>query len=236
MRLPECGAGDRRFGRYVAVVLDRQPLWLSAIAEVLERAGFDVIATTTSEAQALQLIREHRPEVLIFEPEACTSPTDRFLAAARSAQPHLKAVAVSSVEDHVAIRASLRSGAWAYVLKRAHPEDIAVAVRQTFTHSIHLAATLDDFESTATQTEPRDDAGLSLLTRREREILALVAEGHSNSAMARQLWVTEQTVKFHLSNIYRKLGVPNRTAATRWAHEHGLVTANIAGGQEAVTG
>jgi DNA-binding NarL/FixJ family response regulator len=42
--------------------------------------------------------------------------------------------------------------------------------------------------------------------------------------MARQLWVTEQTVKFHLSNIYRKLGVPNRTAATRWAHENGFVS------------
>ena len=59
------------------------------------------------------------------------------------------------------------------------------------------------------------------MTRREREILTLVAEGRSNAAIARQLWVTEQTVKFHLSNIYRKLGVANRTAASRWAHEQG---------------
>ena len=52
----------------------------------------------------------------------------------------------------------------------------------------------------------------------------MVAEGHSNSAMAKHLWVTEQTVKFpSLSNIYRKLGVANRTAATRWAHERGLI-------------
>jgi len=232
MRLP--GAGDRRFGPYVVVVLDRQPLWLSAITEVLERAGFKVAATTISEAKALQHVREHRPDVLIFEPEACTSSTDRFVAVARSQQPTLKAVAVSTVEDPAAIRASLRSGAWAYVLKRAHPEDIAVAVRQTFAHSIHLARTLDTFEPAATRTNPPDGASLSPLTRREREILALVAEGHSNFAMAGQLWVTEQTVKFHLSNIYRKLGVPNRTAATRWAHEHGLVTANTAGGQEAV--
>ncbi len=48
--------------------------------------------------------------------------------------------------------------------------------------------------------------------------------------MARQLWVTEQTVKFHLSNVYRKVGVPNRTAATRWAHEHGLVGARSGDG------
>jgi DNA-binding NarL/FixJ family response regulator len=49
--------------------------------------------------------------------------------------------------------------------------------------------------------------------------------GHSNSAIAKRLWVTEQTVKFHLFNIYRKLGVANRTAASRWAHEHGVAKA-----------
>ena len=63
------------------------------------------------------------------------------------------------------------------------------------------------------------------LTRRELEILQLVAEGHSNSQLARMLWVTEQTVKFHLSNIYRKLSVSNRTEASRWAQFHGLLPA-----------
>ena len=64
-----------------------------------------------------------------------------------------------------------------------------------------------------------------MLTRRELEILQLVAEGHSNAQVGRMLWVTEQTVKFHLSNIYRKLDVSNRTAASRWAHEHGVQVA-----------
>jgi DNA-binding CsgD family transcriptional regulator len=61
------------------------------------------------------------------------------------------------------------------------------------------------------------------LTRRELEILRLVAEGHSNAQVARMLWVTEQTVKFHLSNIYRKLDVANRTEASRWAQRNGLL-------------
>jgi DNA-binding CsgD family transcriptional regulator len=73
----------------------------------------------------------------------------------------------------------------------------------------------------ATAAPQSNGTVLSDLTRREREILALVVEGKSNAAIARQLWVTEQTVKFHLSNIYRKLGVANRTAASRWAHEQG---------------
>jgi DNA-binding NarL/FixJ family response regulator len=181
---------------------------------------------TTSEAQALQLLRQHQPDVLIFEPEACSSTTPRFLAAAHDTVPGLKAVAVSTVDDSETIRTTLRSGAWAYVFKQAEPDDIAVAVRQAFSHSIHFAHTSDPGEmANATAAVQSDGSEPSVLTRREREILVLVTEGKSNSAMARELWVTEQTVKFHLSNIYRKLDVANRTAASRWAHEHGIVSA-----------
>jgi DNA-binding NarL/FixJ family response regulator len=63
------------------------------------------------------------------------------------------------------------------------------------------------------------------LTERELEILRLVAEGYTNGRIARELWVTEQTVKFHLSNTYRKLGVANRTEASRYAHVHNLTAA-----------
>jgi DNA-binding NarL/FixJ family response regulator len=215
---------DALLRRHSTVVLDRHPLWLSELGQILERAGFELDGTTTSEAQALQLLRQHQPDVLIFEPEACSSTSSRFLAAARAAAPGLKAVAVSTVDDPEVIRTTLQSGAWAYVLKQAHPEDIAVAVRQAFSHSIHLAGALETRDGGAPAATSNGEAR-SLLTRREREILALVAEGQSNAAMARELWVTEQTVKFHLSNIYRKLGVANRTAASRWAHGHGIVKA-----------
>jgi len=65
------------------------------------------------------------------------------------------------------------------------------------------------------------------LTRREREILRLVGEGHSNLQLAQLLCVTEQTVKFHLSNVYRKLEVSNRTGASRWAQVHGLLERRV---------
>lgn len=208
---------------HTTVVLDRHPLWLSGLGQLLEGAGFEVVGTTTSEANALQLVRQHQPDVLIFEPEALQSATSRFLAAATSVAPGLKAVAVSTADDPEAIRTTLHSGAWAYVLKQAHPEDIAVAVRQMFSQSIHLAGTLGLPDAVRAAPASSNNHSLSLLTRREREILALVAEGHSNAAIARELWVTEQTVKFHLSNIYRKLGVGNRTEATRYAYRNGLI-------------
>jgi DNA-binding NarL/FixJ family response regulator len=172
------------------------------------------------------LLRQHRPDVIVFEPEALTSATSLFLEVANSASPGLKAVAVSTVDDPETIRTTLLSGTWAYVLKQADPEDIAVAVRQAFSHSIHFAHTLDRGETANATAAPQSNGTEpSVLTRREREILTLVTEGKSNSTMARELWVTEQTVKFHLSNIYRKLDVANRTAASRWAHEHGVVSA-----------
>jgi DNA-binding NarL/FixJ family response regulator len=77
--------------------------------------------------------------------------------------------------------------------------------------------------------EPREIPPLPVadpnpLTARELEILGAVAEGHTNARIGRLLWVTEQTVKFHLSNIYRKLGVSNRTEASRYALVNGMVT------------
>jgi len=68
-----------------------------------------------------------------------------------------------------------------------------------------------------------DSVDRAQLTKRERQILQLAVEGYSNAQLASMLWVTEQTVKFHLSNVYRKLQVSNRTEAARWAQLHGLV-------------
>jgi DNA-binding CsgD family transcriptional regulator len=75
----------------------------------------------------------------------------------------------------------------------------------------------------------RRQTGPGGLTRRELEVLRLVSEGRSNKAVAAILWVTDQTVKFHLSNIYRKLAVKNRFEATRWARESGVLLGQSAG-------
>ena len=72
---------------------------------------------------------------------------------------------------------------------------------------------------------PVDGAGL---TSREQEILAALARGLSNKRIAQDLSVSEQTVKFHLTNVYRKLDLTNRTGAARWAYEHGLATETYA--------
>jgi len=203
-----------------AVLLDQHPLWLGALEKILLHAGVTPVAKATTTSSALTLLEEHRPDlfVLDIDMEGCKPDGLTCLRDAIARQSSLRAVVVSASDDPEEIDAALSGGAVAYVLKRAEPEDLASAIRQVFARSLYLAS------SSAFQVTPNPEAIEAVgLTQREREILQLVSEGNTNGDVARILWVTEQTVKFHLANIFRKLSVTNRTQASRWAHTHGLV-------------
>jgi DNA-binding NarL/FixJ family response regulator len=206
-----------------AILVDQHPLWLDALEPVVTKIGVDVVARTTSAADGLALVGELQPDILVTELEMPPSEMDgvALVRQAREKAPQLKSIVISMHHDPAHIDAALEAGAVAYVVKTAQADDIASAIRQAFSHSIYLAGTrpMPPAETAA------GTSGAPDLTRREVEILQLVAEGHSNAQLARRLWVTEQTVKFHLSNIYRKLDVSNRTEASRWAQLNGLLSA-----------
>jgi DNA-binding NarL/FixJ family response regulator len=209
-----------------AVVLDRHPLWLEAMAELLEGEGVEVVARTGDSATALAMVEEHRPDVLVAGVDF-TEPGASGIECVRRAgdsHPDVKSVVVGESDDASVIDAAFEAGASIYCVKTAEKDDLASAVRQAFRHSIFIATDRRQAKA-ATPTPAETEDAVAELTRREVEILQLVAEGHSNSQLARMLWVTEQTVKFHLSNIYRKLDVANRTEASRWAQLHGLLPA-----------
>ena len=211
-----------------AVLLDHQPLWLEAVELVLGRIDVRVAGKATEPKQALELIGACRPDVFVTGIEMGDAEMDGIecIVHARELVPSLRAVVLSAHTETEYIDKALDAGAVAYVVKSAHPDDLASVIRQAFQHSIYFAgsrpaaATSDRLAATTESDEVSD------LTRREREILQLVAEGHSNAKLAKMLWVTEQTVKFHLSNVYRKLDVSNRTEAARWAQLNGLLPAN----------
>ncbi len=186
------------------------------------KIDLEVVAKTTSLRQVLGLVRSLQPDLVVAELHSGTEDTSAtaWLAEFKEIAPNTKLIVLSLCSDAAAIEEALGYGASAYVIKTAHPDDLASAIRQAFDHSIYLRG------SVRYHTEPpsRDVVGENVgLTRRELEILRLVAEGLSNAQLARLLWVTEQTVKFHLSNVYRKLGVANRTEASRWAQLNGLL-------------
>jgi DNA-binding NarL/FixJ family response regulator len=210
---------------HTAVLLDRQLMWLEAVEGVLERANVHVVGKATDIATAIAFVGDQKPDLFVTDVggvEAGGTVDFDHLQAAHEQAPGIKCIVLSSDDDTQKIEGALAAGAVAYVLKSAHPDDLASAVRQAFVQSIYLAHStvgapiFPVTSSTAAAAE---------LTRRERQILCLVAEGHSNAQLARMLWVTEQTVKFHLSNVYRKIDVANRTEAARWAQLHGLLPA-----------
>jgi DNA-binding NarL/FixJ family response regulator len=206
-----------------AVIVDRHPLWLDTVEQVVRRAGVEVVAKDTSPLAVLSKLADLQPSLLITgmtfaadEPDGLT-----LVQNASDRVPGLKVIVLSAHEDQQHIDAAFAAGASAYVVKTVHADDLTSAVRQAFMNSIFLAGARAAHTSSAHAPAAIDDS--PGLTRRELEILRLVSEGHSNAQLARMLWVTEQTVKFHLSNIYRKLDVANRTEASRWAQLQGLL-------------
>ena len=119
---------------------------------------------------------------------------------------------LSAFDDAGRIRAALKRGASAYIVKTVNPLDLPAALRQAVEPTIYFGAP-------PSEEEPAAAAGL---TEREAAMLRALARGLSNAAISKEFWVTEQTVKFHLTNIYRKLEVKNRTEATRYVYMHGL--------------
>jgi DNA-binding NarL/FixJ family response regulator len=204
-----------------AVLFDTHPLWLDAVETVLTRLEIGVAAKTTRAEHAAEAVRDEYPELLVADlqtmPPGLDGPT--FLSRCHSLRPGLRTVVLSGADDRERIEEALAAGASAYVLKSAHPDDLASAIRQAFEASMFFAP-LTRSDHPKLRRSPVEEAGL---TPRETEILRLAAEGRSNAELARSLWVTEQTVKFHLSNVYRKLGVANRTEAALWAHSRGLL-------------
>ena len=134
----------------------------------------------------------------------------------RKRYPDVKVVMLSVFSDPDHIQAALARGASGYIVKSINPLVLPSALRQAVEGTVYHAVGLPDADDDTT-------AKATGLTEREVAILKAVARGLSNQAIGKELWVTEQTVKFHLTNIYRKLGVANRTEAARYAYQHGLV-------------
>ncbi|HSC91498.1 MAG TPA: response regulator transcription factor [Gaiellaceae bacterium] len=204
-----------------AVLLDRHRLWLSGLEGLLRRLGVEVLAATDDPGLAVEAAAA--ADLLVAEcPQVNGAPDVDAVERALAENPELIVVCVGPLEEAAAARA-LEAGARAYLAREAHPEDIVVALRQLYRPTLHLAG-----PRAAPDRSPAPEQAAATLTRRELEILRYAADGASNAQIARALWVTEQTVKFHLSNVYRKLGVRNRTEASRRAHEQGLLGGEVA--------
>jgi DNA-binding NarL/FixJ family response regulator len=216
----------RDLSLHTAVIVDEHPLWLDALESLLERLDLHVVGRATRATDATHLITEHRPDVVVTDiamtARGINPAGPSMLTHAREQNENVRCIVLSQEDDPQERERAFAEGASVFCIKRTGTDDLATAIRQSFDHSIYFSQgarpPVELAESTAT-----DGPVITSLTKREFEILRLVAEGHSNSRLAQMLWVTEQTVKFHLSNVYRKLNVANRTEASRWAQVNGVL-------------
>ena len=199
--------------RISVLIADDHPLILTGIRRTLERSDdVEVIGEASSGPQVLAMIERRRPDVVLLDLQMPGVLGADCIAAIRRDWPAVKPIVLSAADDRSSIDAALNAGALAYVIKSVQPADLLSIIRQVASGVVH------HIPSRVAPT-PRPEAAdeTPSLTSRELTILAAVASGMTTSAISSELWVSEHTIKFHLTNIYRKIGVSNRAkrSATR---------------------
>jgi DNA-binding NarL/FixJ family response regulator len=181
-----------------------------------QTAGFQVIGFVDGNVPIGARAAEARPDIVVIDDMQEVEAGLLRLAELASLIPDAKRIFLTMRMDEEALAPVFAAGADAVISKAIHPVSLATLLREI------SRGTVVHVPRQKSVKVSREDCPL---TDRELEILQLVAQGYTNGRIARELWVTEQTVKFHLSNTYRKLGVANRTEASRYAHLNLLMNA-----------
>jgi DNA-binding NarL/FixJ family response regulator len=193
---------------------------------VIVRNGLEQLLATTTDIElvgmaangleAIDLVAKLKPDVVLMDlsmPEMDgVEATKRIVAE----YPGVRVLVLTSFSDQSRIMEALRAGAEGYLLKHSEPDEIANAVRAVY----EGGSPLDPKAARVLLDSRRTSADSDTLTDREREVLLLVRGGLANKQIARKLGISERTVKAHLTNVFQRLGVTDRTQAALWASEH----------------
>jgi DNA-binding NarL/FixJ family response regulator len=197
----------------------------AVVREGLERLvatfeGVELVGAAANGQEAVDRCRAAEPDVLLMDIEMPVLDGIAATRAIAAAQPDVAVVVLTSFSDRDQILQALDAGAVGYLLKDAEPDEIAKAVRA----AARGEAPLDPRAGRALLSARGSSSPLDGLSEREREVLRLVARGLPNKLIARELSISEKTVKTHLTSVFRTIGVTDRTQAALWAERNGLGT------------
>lgn len=197
------------------VIVADHTIVLNAIRLALRQtAGFQVVGVIDGRTPLGPGLADLAPDVVLVDDMQAPGHAIARIREAAEQVPQTKRLLLTMRMDEEWVGEAFDAGADGILSKTVHPVSMGTLLRE-----ISQGHVVQRFQPTRAVAQEKDCP----LTEREREILSLTAEGMTNQQIARELWVTEQTVKFHLSNTYRKLGVANRTEATRYAYLNNLV-------------
>jgi DNA-binding NarL/FixJ family response regulator len=205
----------------VVIVADN-PLIVAAIRSgVRETGALELVGYADPREATAQRIKQAGADVVLVDEGDHAEVALELIRSLRELGPAIKVLALTIDMRGAWIGRALMSGASGALSKSLHPSALTTLIREAANGHIVHAPIKARADVTAASEPATDHVGL---TERELEILRLVSSGAKNGDIARTLWITQQTVKFHVSNIYRKLDVSNRTEACHYAHVNGLVS------------
>jgi len=199
----------------VLVVDDHQLVRAGLITLLEAAADIQVAGEAADGRQALEAAKAASPDVVLMD---LSMPVLDGVAATRlllAELPRTRVVALTSFSDRQRVTDVLAAGATGYVLKDSRPDDLLAAVRAAADGHVPL-----DPRVAAALLPSREVPLTEQLSEREKQVLRLVAAGLANKQIARRLGIAESTVKVHTGNIFRRIGVTDRTSAALWAKEH----------------
>jgi serine/threonine-protein kinase PknK len=198
----ETPTGSRR-----VAVADDDVLLREGIASLLERSGFEIVGQAGDAGELLELVRRHRPQVVIVDIRMPPSHSTEGLEAARQIRTDFPEIGILVLSAHVEVDEAmelLAGGQRIGYLLKSRVTDVGEFI-ETVDRIAHGGSVVDPALVQELVAARRRDDPLERLTQREREVLALMAEGASNAGIARRLWVTEGTVEKHVHSVMAKL-------------------------------
>jgi DNA-binding NarL/FixJ family response regulator len=204
------------------LVADDHAIVRVGLAQLLEACDdIEVVGSVTDGLEAVTIAISRRPDVVLMD---LSMPGVDGIEATRrilNVRPEIRIVMLTFHSSPDPILEAIDAGAVGYLLKDAEPEEILRGVRA----AARGESPLDPKAAHALLTARTEGARAAELSSREREVLILVGAGMANKQIARRLGISEKTVKSHLTNVYRHIGVSDRTQAAMWVQSHGLADA-----------
>ena len=206
------------------VVVDVQTLFRSGLVELLGNDGrLEVVGSAAGGPEAVELCRRLEPAVALLDTKLPGSGGPDTIRAILEASPTTRVLVLTEVESDDSVLSSLRAGASGYVLKDAQPEAIVSSIVAVSLGEHVLSSSVGRRLLELALPRVTPPGGHGTLTRREVEILRLIAKGEPNRVIADKLAISDKTVRNHVSHLYEKLAVSNRSEAVLCALREGLV-------------